>query len=103
MHSSENTTRIALTILALTLSSGTTLAQDVTKLPNLGVSGTMANDINDQGEIVGQAARTGGLGVAAVRWDASHTPTALVSLRDWHDDRSARDQQQRRDRGLFRR
>ena len=70
----------ACSIAGLMLLSGTAIAQDVMKLPTLGGNTAVANDINDQGEVVGQSAAAGGLGNFAVRWDASHSPTNLSAL-----------------------
>ncbi len=73
-------TLLSISALGLFFASGSALAQNVTNLPSLGGSGTIANDINDMGEVVGQSTLPGGLEVAAVRWDAAHTATNLGSL-----------------------
>ncbi len=56
------------------------LAQDVVALQGLGGIGSFANDINNHGDIVGQAQLPGGLGTSAVRWDANGIPVALGAL-----------------------
>jgi len=77
---SQSTSRIPLTILALGVLCGSALSQDVINLPSLGGIGAIANDINDQGEVVGQSAAPGGIGLFATRWDAAHNATNLGAL-----------------------
>jgi probable HAF family extracellular repeat protein len=72
--------QLAVSTLGMVLASGTAFAQDVINLPSLGGDYAVANDINDQGEVVGQSELVGGLGNYATRWDASHTPTNLNAL-----------------------
>lgn len=71
---------LAISALGLILACGSTLANDVINLRSLGGAYAVANDINDQGEVVGQSAIVGGLGNYATRWDASHTPANLNAL-----------------------
>tara|TARA_R110002073_G_scaffold118918_5_gene259181 strand:- start:98175 stop:99434 length:1260 start_codon:yes stop_codon:yes gene_type:complete len=74
------TSPISCSILAIALLSGAAIAQDVINLPSLGGVGTIANDINDSGVVVGQSTLPGGLGVVACRWDAMHSPMNLGAL-----------------------
>lgn len=75
MYSKESIVAIS----ALVLISGTALAQEVVALVPLGPGDSMARDINDNNEIVGQSTLAG-IGAVATRWDASGTPTGLGML-----------------------
>jgi len=63
----------------LLLVCGSAMAQDVVALPSLGGTGSLAMDINDLDEVVGQSIDGSGV-LMATRWDASGTPTALGKL-----------------------
>ena len=73
-------TLLSISALGLFFASGSALAQNVINLPSLGGSGSIANDINDMGEVVGQSTLAGGLGTVAVRWDTANVATNLDSL-----------------------
>jgi len=72
-----NTTAARITTtISLALLAGTATAQDVVRLAPLSSGDAYADDINDNGEIVGQS-MLAGFGMTAVRWDASGTGTDL--------------------------
>ncbi|MEX0876954.1 MAG: GC-type dockerin domain-anchored protein [Phycisphaerales bacterium] len=63
----------------LLLVTGSTMGQEVVALPPLGGTGSLAMDINDLDEVIGQS--IDGFGVLmGTRWDASGAPTALGTL-----------------------
>ncbi|GAB4385543.1 MAG: hypothetical protein Kow0022_11810 [Phycisphaerales bacterium] len=55
-------------------------AQNVVVLPSLGGAGAIANDINDDGVVVGQSVAPLSGGLIAMRWDASRVPVNLGML-----------------------
>ncbi|MDF1809592.1 MAG: GC-type dockerin domain-anchored protein [Phycisphaerales bacterium] len=71
---------ITISAIALLAAVGSVQAGEITHLQSLGGDFAVANDINDFGDVVGQSAMAGGLGVVATRWDASHMPANLGML-----------------------
>jgi probable HAF family extracellular repeat protein len=76
----QTRTQTQVGILSLVIASGFVCAQDVVNLPSLGGNFAIANDINNNGEVVGVSTMPAGLGTFATRWDASQTATNLGAL-----------------------
>ena len=75
----QKTKTAGIIIVALSALAGTAQAQSVVRLMPLSNGDAFAEDINDNGEVVGQALLAG-FGMRPTRWDASGTPTNLGIL-----------------------
>lgn len=75
----QKATQAGIIIVALSALSGTALAQSVVRLMPLSSGDAFAEDINDNGEVVGQS-MLAGFGMRPTRWDASGTPDNLGLL-----------------------
>ncbi len=80
LKNSSKTRISTIALFTLMAVAGSAAASDVIHLQSLGGDYAIANDINDQGDVVGQSAMAGGLGVVATRWDATHMPANLGML-----------------------